>query len=301
MIDQEVVGIRINEMNEIWISYVSLFAALCFLSVLKSNYAILQKSTLSTTISDDYNDLKQERNKFLHNVRQKPNIIVIIADDMGWNDVSFHGSNQIPTPNIDALAYNGVILNSHYVSPLCTPSRATLLTGKYPTRLGLQHSVLLHAEPRGLPLNETLLPQYLKKAGYVTHAVGKWHLGYYKKVYTPTYRGFDTFFGYYNGLQDYYTHNSADLSEPNALEGFDMRRNLSIAWDTLNKYSTDLFTEESVRLINSHDTKDPMFLYLAHLAPHSGNSNDLLQAPDEEIAKFGYINDPERRIYAGRY
>ncbi|KAF7418651.1 hypothetical protein HZH68_001304 [Vespula germanica] len=285
-------------MNEIWISYVSLFAALCFLSVLKSNYAILQKSTLSTTISDDYNDLKQERNKFLHNVRQKPNIIVIIADDMGWNDVSFHGSNQIPTPNIDALAYNGVILNSHYVSPLCTPSRATLMTGKYPIRLGLQHSVLLHAEPRGLPLNETLLPQYLKKAGYVTHAVGKWHLGYYKKVYTPTYRGFDTFFGYYNGLQDYYTHNSADLSEPNALEGFDMRRNLSIAWDTLNKYSTDLFTEESVRLINSHDTKDPMFLYLAHLAPHSGNSNDLLQAPDEEIAKFGYINDPERRTYA---
>lgn len=80
-----------------------------------------------------------------------------------------------------------------------------------------------------------------------------------------------------------------------------MRRNLSIAWDTLNKYSTDLFTEESVNLINSHDTKDPMFLYLAHLAPHSGNSNNLLQAPDKEIAKFGYIHDPERRTYAGRY
>ncbi|XP_046838144.1 arylsulfatase B-like isoform X1 [Vespa crabro] len=288
----------IHEMNEIWISYASLFTALCFLSVLKSNYAILQNSILSITISDNHDDLEKKENKFLRNANQKPNIIIIVADDMGWNDVSFHGSNQIPTPNIDALAYNGVILNSHYVSPLCTPSRATLMTGKYPTRLGLQHSVLLHAEPRGLPLNEKLLPEYLKEAGYVTHAVGKWHLGYYKKVYTPTYRGFDTFFGYYNGVQDYYTHSSADLSETNVLEGFDMRRNLSIAWNTLNKYSTDLFTEESVKLINYHDTKDPMFLYLAHLAPHSGNSKNLLQAPDEEIAKFGYIHNPERRTYA---
>jgi len=78
-----------------------------------------------------------------------------------------------------------------------------------------------------------------------------------------------------------------------------MRRNLSVAWDTMGKYSTNLFTEEAVRLINAHDTNDPMFLYLAHLAPHSGNRNDLLQAPAEEIAKFSYITDPARRIYAG--
>ncbi|KAK2581658.1 hypothetical protein KPH14_002156 [Odynerus spinipes] len=291
--------ITIDEMNGAWISVAPLFAALCLFSVLKSNRATLlpnpssSSSSSSSTLFNDSDDVRT------HHRQKKPNIVVIIADDLGWNDVSFHGSDQIPTPNIDALAYNGVILNSHYVPALCTPSRAALMTGKYPTRLGMQHSVILHTEPRGLPLDEKLLPEYLKEAGYATHAVGKWHLGFYKNAYTPTYRGFDSFFGYYNGLQDYYTHYSQDLTEKyNDYFGFDMRRNLSVAWDTYNKYSTDLFTEEAVRLINSHDTKDPMFLYLAHLAPHSGNPDNLLQAPDEEIAKFGYIHDPERRTFA---
>ncbi|XP_050492008.1 arylsulfatase B-like isoform X2 [Bombus huntii] len=231
--------------------------------------------------------------------KQKPHIIIILADDLGWNDVSFHGSDQIPTPNIDALAYNGIILNNHYVPALCTPSRSALMTGKNPIHLGMQHSVLYPTEPRGLPLSEKLLPQYLQEIGYKTHAVGKWHLGYFKKQYTPTYRGFDSHFGYWNGLEDYYTH-IAQEPDPlyNEYKGFDMRRNLTVAWDTAGKYATDLFTNEAVRLINEHDTERPMFLYLAHLAVHKGNENQLLRAPDEEIAKFSYILDPERRIQA---
>ncbi|XP_076664644.1 arylsulfatase I isoform X2 [Andrena cerasifolii] len=231
--------------------------------------------------------------------KRRPHIIIILADDMGWNDVSFHGSDQIPTPNIDALAYNGIILNSHYVPALCTPSRSALMTGKNPIHLGMQHSVILPAEPRGLPLNEKLLPEYLKEVGYRTLAVGKWHLGYFRKEYTPTYRGFDSHFGYWNGLQDYYTHITQELDPQfSEFSGFDMRRNFTVAWDTMGKYSTDLFTAEAVQSIREHDTKQPLFLYLAHLAPHKGNENQLLRAPEEEIAKFAYIRNPERRIQA---
>ncbi|XP_051172962.1 arylsulfatase B-like isoform X2 [Leptopilina boulardi] len=247
--------------------------------------AIPSRISSFTTNADDCDDKKS-----------KPNIIIILADDLGWNDVGFHGSNQISTPNIDALAYNGIILNNHYVAPLCTPSRASLLTGKYPIHMGLQHLVLFEPEPRGLPLNEKLLPQYLQEGGYKTHAIGKWHLGYYHENYTPTFRGFDTHFGYWNGFQDYYSHIVESTKE--GYRGFDMRRNMSIAWDTAGKYSTDLFTDEAIRLIDEHDQRDPMFMYLAHLAPHTGNQDNPFQAPDEEIAKFSYIQDPERRIYA---
>ncbi|CAH1102411.1 unnamed protein product [Psylliodes chrysocephalus] len=227
---------------------------------------------------------------------QKPNIIIIMADDMGFNDVGFHGSDEIPTPNIDALAYNGVILNTHYTQSACSPSRAAFLTGKYPIHTGMQHKVILESEPWGLPLNETLMPQLLKQNGYVTHAVGKWHLGFFKKEYTPIFRGFDTHYGYYLMFHDYYTHmTKADYANDT---GYDFRRNLDVDWDAKGKYSTTLFTNEAVKLIREHDTNNPMFLYLAHIAPHTANEADPLQAPDEEIAKFAHIKDPKRRVYA---
>ncbi|XP_049520773.1 arylsulfatase B-like [Dermacentor silvarum] len=124
----------------------------------------------------------------------------------GWADVSFHGSPQIPTPNLDALASTGVVLNNYYVMPLCSPSRGALMSGRYCIHIGFQHCVLLPAQPGGLPLELTIMPQHFRDLGYETHMIGKWHLGYSTEQYMPTNRGFDSFLGLHTGPEDYYSH-----------------------------------------------------------------------------------------------
>ncbi|KAH0535787.1 arylsulfatase B [Cotesia glomerata] len=227
-------------------------------------------------------------------LEKSPHIVFIIADDLGWYDVGFHGSGEIKTPNIDALAYTGVILDRYYVAPICTPSRSALMTGKYPIHTGMQHGVIMAAEPWGLSLTEKILPEYLKDLGYKNHIVGKWHLGHYMRNYTPTYRGFESHLGYWTGHQDYFDHTAVEWPD----WGLDMRRNLEPAWDLHGKYSTDLFTEEAVRIINNHNQSDPLFLYLAHAAVHSANPYNPLPAPDQEVAKFQHIKDYKRRRFA---
>jgi len=121
----------------------------------------------------------------------KPNILYIVADDLGWKDVGFHGSD-ILTPNIDKLAEGGVRLEQFYVQPMCTPTRAALLTGRYPFRYGLQTAVIPSSATYGLATDEWLLPQALKDAGYTTAIIGKWHLGHADPRYWPRQRGFAT-------------------------------------------------------------------------------------------------------------
>ncbi|KAL3266707.1 hypothetical protein HHI36_010869 [Cryptolaemus montrouzieri] len=227
----------------------------------------------------------------------KPHIIFIIADDLGWNDVSFHGGNQIPTPNLDALAYNGVILNSHYVQSMGTPSRAALFTGKYPTKLGMQGPSITVAESRTLPEGK-ILPQYLKEMGYSTYLVGKWDLGYSRWNATPTQRGFDHHFGYFNEYTSYYDYLSTWKFNNKEYTGFDLRYDKTPSWENVGKYATDLFTEYGVNVIQNHDVSTPLFLMMSHLAVHSGNEGKPLEAPQETINKFKHIVDANRRTYA---
>ncbi|CAL1279741.1 unnamed protein product [Larinioides sclopetarius] len=232
----------------------------------------------------------------------KPHVIFIFADDLGWNDISFHGSPQIPTPNLDALASSGIILNNYYAERLCSPSRAALLTGKYPIRLGMQHYVIRANEATALPLEEKVLPQYLKELGYSTHLVGKWHLGYHKKEYTPIYRGFDSFFGYYNGYIDHYDYTHFTKSRTNFPEhfyGIDLHNETGEVKDVRGQYAADLFTEKAKDIIQNHDPSQPLFLYLAHLAVHTGNYQMPLQAPHDLVNQFSYINNYSRRTHAG--
>ncbi|XP_065206161.1 arylsulfatase B-like isoform X2 [Planococcus citri] len=233
------------------------------------------------------------KNSYSNSV-QKKHVVLIVADDLGWNDISFHGSNQIVTPNIDILAYSGIILQNYYVMPVCTPSRSALMTGIHPIHTGMQEGVIHNGQPFGLPLNLKILPEYLKEYGYKTRAVGKWHLGFHEKVYTPTYRGFDSHFGYWGGKDDYYTHKNGI----GIYDGLDLRRNMNVTWNYTGQYSTDIFTQESVDIINSHNTSEPLFLYLAHQAVHTGNHKHPLQAPSEIVQKFKYIKNEQRRILA---
>ncbi|XP_053408550.1 arylsulfatase B-like isoform X4 [Mercenaria mercenaria] len=228
---------------------------------------------------------------------QRPNIVVIVADDLGWNDVSFHGSDQIPTPNIDALAYGGIILNNYYVSPICTPTRGALMSGRHPIHTGLQRGVIVGAAKYGLPLEEKIMPQWFQQLGYRTHMVGKWHLGMFAEQYLPTLRGFESHYGYYQGCEDYFDHTYEANPE---YWGVDWRRNLDLIRNETNLYSTDLFTVEAVNIINKHDTSQPLFLYLPHQAVHSGNTGgDPLQAPQHYVDRFLHIKNYHRRLFAG--
>ncbi|CAH0383325.1 unnamed protein product [Bemisia tabaci] len=232
-------------------------------------------------------------------VPTQPHIIFMVADDMGWNDASFRGANQIPTPNIDAIAYNGIVLDRHYTLPSCSPSRAALLTGKYPIRMGMQGHPLLAGHADGIPLEEKLLPEYLRELGYVTRLVGKWHVGYHNTSMTPLSRGFDSHFGYYNG---YVGYRDAVHEWFNNSRGYDCYRDGERRKEeVVGKYLTDVYTEEAVKIINNHEGSErPLFLLISHLAPHTG-AIGVLESRDEAVTskKYRYIKDPLRRTYAG--
>src|SRR3954447_9302660 len=213
-----------------------------------------------------------------------PNILHIVADDLGWKDVGFNGCTDIHTPNIDQLAATGAKLTNFYVQPMCTPTRAALMTGRYPFRYGLQTAVIPSVSSYGLDTTEWLMPQCLKEAGYNTAIIGKWHLGHADRKYWPKQRGFDYQYGAMIGELDYFTHD-----EQGVLDWF--RNNDPV---TEKGYTTTLLGQDAARLIEQHDSsKAPLYLYLAFNAPHTP-----YQAPKEYIDRYASIQDPTRRTYA---
>ncbi|MCL7752629.1 sulfatase-like hydrolase/transferase [Polaribacter sp. Z022] len=233
----------------------------------------------------------------------KPNILVILCDDLGYSDVGFNGSKDIPTPALDGLAKDGTIFTSAYVThPFCGPSRAGLMTGVYPHRIGAQFNLPPNSGEtikKGISLKETFISKVLDKEGYNTGLIGKWHLGSNAEFH-PNVRGFDDFYGFLGGGHNYFPEQYRAAYKRQSESG------RKIIWDYLHplehngkqiketEYLTDAFSREAVRFItDAGKTKDPFFLYLSYNAPHTP-----LEAKEEDLKLFSHIKDKKRRTYA---
>ena len=213
----------------------------------------------------------------------RPNVIIIITDDLGWGDVSYNGG-PILTPNIDKLAMDGLQMNRFYAAPTCSPTRAALMTGIN----SLENGVIRPfdnptADRYGLPLRYKIMPEYFKEIGYKTALSGKWHLGMFADEYLPSNRGFDSTYGHLGGGIGYFDH---------ALSGrLDWHRNGEVLYE--DGYSTTLIANEAIRIINNLDQSTPLFLYIAFNAPHTP-----IEAKKKFIDKLSYIQDEKERVYA---
>ncbi|HTI52474.1 MAG TPA: sulfatase [Planctomycetaceae bacterium] len=212
----------------------------------------------------------------------RPNIVILLADDLGYADVGFQGCRDIPTPHIDSIARSGIRCTNGYVSgPYCSPTRAGLLTGRYQQRFGHEFNPGKPDQPgieAGLPLTETTIADRFQRAGYATGLVGKWHLGETAKFYPPL-RGFQDFFGFLEGAHPYFPG-----------EGKPIYRGTEPGKET--EYLTDAFAREAVSFIERHKTQ-PFFLYLAFNAVHTP-----MHATEPRLEKFASIADNDRRTYA---
>ena len=207
----------------------------------------------------------------------RPNVVILLADDLGWADVGFHGGEQIETPSLDRLAREGTELGRFYTTPICSPTRAALMTGRDPFRLGVAYGVIMPWHNNGIHPDEHFMPQSFLAAGYQTAMVGKWHLGHAQQTYHPNARGFEYFYGH--------LHTEVGYFPPFANQGGrDFQRN-GVAIDDQG-YETFLLGDEAARWIVARDSERPFFLYVPFIAPHTP-----LQAPEDLVAKYADLSD----------
>ena len=221
----------------------------------------------------------------------QPNVLVIIADDLGYADIGVHGGKEVPTPNIDALAASGVRCTSGYVSaPYCSPSRAGFLTGKAATRFGHEFNPHVGDEAKlGLPLDQRTIANVMHDAGYATALVGKWHQGF-DEAHHPQSRGFDDYFGFLVGGHNFLLHKDAEPKFGTAHSHDLIYRGREV--QRLDGYTTDLFTDEAIGFMN-RNAKKPWFLYLAYNAVHTP-----LEIVDKHQSRLpAEVKTPGRRGY----
>jgi len=262
-------------MRLIFFFFCMIYISACNLSVEESNE---QVSEVKTDKSLTTNTLSANS--------QLPNIVILLADDLGWADLSYRGSD-IQTPNIDSLAKEGLTLNRFYSMPICTPTRSALMTGRDPMRLGTVYAGFQPWQNGGVSPEEHFMPETFQAAGYQTAMIGKWHLGHTTEPLLPNSRGFDYFFGHLNTQIDYYDYTVAG--------GYDLQVN-GLSFKGSNQYATDLHAEEAVKFIKEiRDTERPFFMYVPFLSPHAP-----MQAPIELENKYkSRSNRPfPKRTYA---
>jgi arylsulfatase B len=209
--------------------------------------------------------------------QERPNVVVIVADDLGWSDVGFHGNTEIKTPSLDRLAAQGVQLDRFYTTPICSPTRAALMTGRDPMRLGVAYGVIMAWHTTGIHPAETFMPELFRDAGYQTAMIGKWHLGHAQQTYHPNERGFEHFYGH--------LHTEVGFFPPFANQGGkDFQRN-GVSIDDKG-YESFLLAAEARRYLRERDRGKPFFMYLPFIAPHTP-----LDAPQDLKDKYADMED----------
>lgn len=228
----------------------------------------------------------------------KPNMIVIMCDDLGYADVGFNGCKDIPTPHIDSIARNGIICTSGYVTyPVCGPSRAGFITSRYPQRFGFERNPQYQTNDpdMGLPREEKTIAELIKTTGYHCGIIGKWHLGAHIPTSHPMKRGFDEFYGHLGGGHTYFPEKLKIRRSQDATDEMESYRTWILkGYEPVppRKYLTDDFSDEAVAFVE-RNRDCPFFLFLAYNAPHGP-----LEATPKYLNRFSHIDEPKRKTYA---
>lgn len=233
-------------------------------------------------------------------VSAKPHILLFVVDDVGWADTTINAKlgtkSDIPTPSLNNLASTGMLLASHYVQPVCSPTRTALQTGRYPHTIGTQHMQTIKpgASPH-MPRNKMTIAEALKAAGYKTAMIGKWHCGYASWVDTPLFRGYDSYLGYLQGQTDYYNKT--------IVGGFDFWNDTAVGREYVGEYSLDQYMDRAIAVIDDYTTThqhsseiaaEPLFLFFSHQTVHIPLESAHNSAIDQRCTD---ISDHTRKIY----